>query len=121
MNAKEPASGKTIGSLNGRWAALFKLTVLLVPLCLPWFIWVTVTLIQVNMKLSEGERFTQKNGVEVESRLRNEMRDMDARIALRFNELPPPDVRRRLDTFEAKIDLMMTEMTKITVKIDSKP
>ena len=87
-------AGKPIGELNGRWAFLLKLTLVLIPsLCtlagliaVPWIQWITETTYAVEAHFIEAEKCAedvQKQIDDVEARLRQNIADhTDIKISL---------------------------------------
>lgn len=87
-------AGKPIGELNGRWAFLLKVTLVLIPsvftlvglIAVPWVQWVTETTYAVEAHFIEAEKCAedvQKQIDDVESRLRQNNSDhTDIKLSL---------------------------------------
>lgn len=60
-----------IGELNGPWAILLKVGLIIIPAMVSWVVWVSVNLIQ-------GERFTATDALKLERRLDERIDDQPA-------------------------------------------
>lgn len=58
-----------IGSLNGKWAMLFKLALASYPFVLAWAVWVTSNIFAAQSFMFSGERFTKSDGLLLEARM----------------------------------------------------
>jgi len=108
---------KTIGETNGVWAILLKVALLIVPLLIPWGVWVTRETLHNHTFRSSGERFTQLNGAQ-----------MEARLVDKISKLPPDDWRDRILTVEAswlaidgRLDVIERKQERIITLLERLP
>jgi hypothetical protein len=94
-----------VGELNGRWAALFKITLVLIILGVPtffaWATWITNETFASKYHRIQTENFEDRincleKDVQVLSRIDLEL----AKISTKIENLPPPDWRRRIELLE---------------------
>lgn len=103
----KPHHGRRIGELNGKWAFLLKITVVCVPLSLPWFVWSTSEAFANQSFRNSGERFTQLDGAMLRA-------DIMSVIA----GLPPPEWRDRIKQVEANQNEMMRSIARIEAQLN---
>jgi len=70
-----------LGNLNGWWEKLFKaflsvFSVLLIP-HISWVVWVTSSIFMMNGFMTSGERFTQQDGRDLETRIQRSESDLE--------------------------------------------
>jgi hypothetical protein len=99
-------SKKKIGDLNGKWATMFKIVILIsiigVPTMLSWMTWVTSNIYaaQYHQTLTEGYAariIDLETNMKILSRVESEI----GKLSVKMDNLPPPEWKRRIEILEA--------------------
>lgn len=97
-----------IGQLNGKWAFLLKITVICVPISLPWFVWSTSESFANMAFRNSGDRFTREDALIMRS-------DLVELIA----DSPGEAWRTRLAGIEANQMELMRAMVRVETRLDT--
>lgn len=77
------AEEQKIGNLNGKWSILFRafLTamVVIIPISVPWTVWVTRSIFEMHGFIGKGDRFSLKDGAAMEQRLTDRIHTLEMR------------------------------------------
>jgi len=108
----------TIGQLNGWWAHLLKVTLVMFPVfmtaVLSWGTWATTEIMSSKYFREYGPRFTRQQGDAMEARLGNRIGDIESR----FNTLPPADWRNRILSLEADQKKIIEQNARILAEFE---
>lgn len=99
---------KTLGQLNGRWAMLFKLSTILIPIVATAVSWNAGQLMDIKERVAkiEANRFTAADGLAVWQAM-SEIREQMARLP---QEAPPKWFADKVDRIEINMDRMSAEV-----------
>lgn len=99
-------SKKKIGDLNGKWATMFKVVILLiivgVPTMMTWMTWVTSNIYAVQYYQSTTEGYAARiidleTNMKILSRVESEI----SKLSTKMDNLPPPEWKRRIEILES--------------------
>ena len=98
-------SDKKIGDLNGKWAAMLKMVlviiILIVPTFFAWATWVTNEIFAAKYHRSQTENFgTRLVELETNFKILSRVEAEINKISTKVETLPPPEWRRRIEILE---------------------
>ena len=108
---------KKVGDLNGMWAFLFRVFLVLFPLMVAWSIWVTSSMYELKGFAQMGERMTQKDGLKMKLELLELIDKQVDRLDDKLNNLPPVDFVKRVDGLEDRLNLLHEVMIEIRLNM----
>ncbi len=111
---------KRIGDLNGPWALLFRVVLMLVPLSIPLFVWLVSGVWASNDHIRHTDEVTAQIEKLMECHkqdmlaVRTELREIDQRI----DELPSAVWRERILALEADMKQNTADHTQIKISLE---
>jgi hypothetical protein len=103
----EARRNKTIGSINGVWGLLFKLALVIVPMLIPWGVWLTSETFANRAFRESMPRFTRSDGAVLKEELMGEI-----------HQLPPRDWRDRILQLESRLHTIEIQQERILVILE---
>lgn len=115
---------RKIGEMNGRWAALFKVVLVVVPtvnaLFIPWAVWVTTNVWRSQDHMVHADELH----MQIEKLITSHTRDMEVvrqelkEVDRRMDELPSAVWREKIATLELDMKQNASDHTQIKVALE---